>query len=92
MQYWLVKSEPSTYSWQQFLKDKKTTWDGVTSPGGLHQIKLIKKGDKAFIYHTGDEKQVVGIGEEWYLNEQLVTCIDHSKGVAQANAGERIIA
>ena len=63
MNYWLLKTEPTVYSYFDLVKDKKTTWDGVSSPGGLHQIKLIKKGDKAFIYHTGDEKQVVGIGE-----------------------------
>lgn len=63
MNYWLLKTEPTVYSYSDLVKDKKTTWDGVSSPGGLHQIKLIKKGDKVFIYHTGDEKQVVGIGE-----------------------------
>lgn len=63
MNYWLLKTEPTVYSYSDLVKDKKTTWDGVSSPGGLHQIKLIKKGDKAFIYHTGEEKQVVGIGE-----------------------------
>jgi len=63
MAHWLLKTEPTVYSYLNLEKDKKTVWDGVSSPGGLHQIKLIKKGDTAFIYHTGDEKQVVGIAE-----------------------------
>lgn len=63
MNKWLLKSEPTVYSYSDLEKDKKTRWDGVTSPGGLFQIKQVKKGDLAFIYHTGDEKQVVGIGE-----------------------------
>lgn len=62
MNYWLLKTEPSVYSYDMLVKDKKTTWDGVTSPGGLFQIKQVKKGDLAFIYHTGEERQVVGIG------------------------------
>lgn len=63
MAKWLLKTEPTVYSYSSLEKDKKTIWDGVTSPGGLHQIKQIKKGDSAFIYYTGVEKQVVGIAE-----------------------------
>jgi predicted RNA-binding protein with PUA-like domain len=63
MNYWLLKSEPSVYSFFDLEKDKKTVWDGVTSPGGLFNIKQVKKGDLAFVYHTGKEKQVVGIAE-----------------------------
>lgn len=63
MNYWLLKTEPSVYSYTDLERDKKTCWDGVTSPGGLFQIKQVKKGDAAFIYHTGGEKQVVGIAE-----------------------------
>ena len=63
MAYWLLKTEPTVYSYSDLERDKKTVWDGVTSPGGLFQIKQVKKGDTAFIYHTGDEKQIVGIAE-----------------------------
>ena len=63
MNYWLLKTEPTVYSYSDLERDKKTVWDGVSSPGGLHQIKQTKKGDLVFIYHTGDEKQIVGIGE-----------------------------
>ncbi len=63
MNYWLLKTEPSVYSYDDLVKDKRTTWDGVSSPGGLKNIRNIKKGDRAFIYHTGDEKQIIGIGK-----------------------------
>ncbi len=63
MAYFLLKTEPSVYSYSDLERDKKTCWDGVTSPGGLFHIRAAKKGDAAFIYHTGDEKQVVGICE-----------------------------
>lgn len=63
MAYWLLKTEPSVYSYDNLVNDKKATWDGVTNPVALKNIRSIKKGDLAFIYHTGDEKQIVGIAE-----------------------------
>jgi predicted RNA-binding protein with PUA-like domain len=58
---WLFKTEPSVYSYQQLVKDKSTRWDGVANNLALMHLKDIKKGDQIFIYHTGDEKQAVGI-------------------------------
>src|SRR4026208_97430 len=58
---WLFKTEPSVYSYQQLVKDKSTMWDGVANNLALMHLKDIKKGDQIFIYHTGDEKQAVGI-------------------------------
>jgi predicted RNA-binding protein with PUA-like domain len=63
MAYYLLKTEPETYSYADLERDKKAVWDGVTSPWALPVIKGIKKGDAVFIYHTGDEKQIVGIAE-----------------------------
>jgi len=63
MAKWLLKTEPTVYSYADLERDKKTVWDGVSSPGGLFHIKAAKKGDLVFIYHTGDEKQVVGIAD-----------------------------
>ncbi len=63
MSFYLLKTEPTVYSYSDLERDKKAVWDGVTSPGGLFQIKTARKGDVAFIYHTGGEKQVVGICE-----------------------------
>lgn len=63
MNFWLLKTEPSVYSFENLVKDKKAVWDGVANPRALQNIKSAKKGDMVFIYHTGDEKRIVGIGE-----------------------------
>ena len=62
MNYWLLKCEPDRdYSYQDLEKDGKTYWDGVTNNWALKFIREIKKGDKAFIYHTGKQRCVAGI-------------------------------
>ena len=61
MAYWLLKTEPDCYSWADLEKDGKTTWDGVTNALALKHIRTMKKGDVALIYHTGTERQAVGI-------------------------------
>ena len=61
MNYWLVKQEPSVYNYDKLEKEKKTAWDGVHNNLALKHIRSMKKGDKALFYHTGDEKQAVGI-------------------------------
>ena len=63
MSFWLLKTEPTCYSWSDLVKDKKATWDGVANPVALKNIRSMKKGDLVLIYHTGTEKQVVGIAE-----------------------------
>ena len=63
MAYWLLKTEPTTYSYEDLIKNKKTSWDGVTNALALKHIRNMKKGDLAFIYHSGKEKQIVGISE-----------------------------
>ena len=63
MAYWLLKTEPSVYSYEDLERDKKATWDGVTNPVALKNIKSMSKGDLAFIYHTGDVKSIIGIAE-----------------------------
>lgn len=62
-QYWLLKTEPSTYSYGDLQKEGKAVWDGVTNALALKHLRSIKKGDLVFIYHTGDEKALVGIAE-----------------------------
>jgi predicted RNA-binding protein with PUA-like domain len=59
--HWLFKTEPSVYSYEQLEKDKKTIWDGVANNLALKNLKDIKKGDLILIYHTGDERQAVGV-------------------------------
>ena len=61
MNYWLVKTEPETYSWDNLVKDKTGVWDGVRNFQARSNMKKMQKGDTVFVYHTGDEKQVVGI-------------------------------
>lgn len=63
MNYWLVKTEPETYSLDDLSRDKKTTWDGVRNFQARSNLKAMKKGDIAFVYHTGEEKAVVGLAE-----------------------------
>jgi predicted RNA-binding protein with PUA-like domain len=60
---WLFKTEPSAYSFQQLQQDKKTIWDGIKNNLALKNLKEINKGDSILIYHTGDEKAVVGIAK-----------------------------
>lgn len=61
MNFWLLKTEPSTFSWSDLVRDKKAVWDGVRNFQARKHLKEMKKGDRAFIYHTGEEKSVVGI-------------------------------
>jgi predicted RNA-binding protein with PUA-like domain len=61
MNYWIAKSEPETYSWQQLVKDAKTAWTGVRNFTARINLRAMKKGDLVFFYHSGDEKSVVGI-------------------------------
>jgi len=63
MNYWLIKSEPSKYSWQQLLKDKKTCWDGVRNYAARNNLRDMKTGDLAFFYHSNDGQEIVGIAK-----------------------------
>jgi predicted RNA-binding protein with PUA-like domain len=69
MAYWLVKSEPATYSWEQMQKDGRTFWNGVRNAQASNNLKAMKTGDRAFFYHSGEERAVVGtveIVKEYY--------------------------
>jgi len=57
---WLLKTEPSSYSFADLQKSKSAAWDGVANPGALKNLRAMKVGDRVLIYHTGDEKAVVG--------------------------------
>jgi predicted RNA-binding protein with PUA-like domain len=63
MNYWLVKSEPSVYSWEKFLKDKKTVWDGVRNYAARLHLRGMKKGDLVFFYHSNEGLCIVGIAK-----------------------------
>jgi predicted RNA-binding protein with PUA-like domain len=60
---WLVKSEPSTYSWEHFVRDKSTRWDGVRNFEARNNLRAMKKSDVVLFYHSGDGKEIVGIAK-----------------------------
>ena len=63
MAHWLVKSEPSAYSWEQLVKDKQTRWDGVRNYAARIHLKAMKKGDEVFFYHSNEGLEIVGIAK-----------------------------
>lgn len=102
MNYWLLKTEPETFSWDDLARDKKTGWDGVRNFQARSHLKAMKKGDLAFVYHTGDEKAVVGIAKitkenypdpkdnEWVAVEIApVNKLKNPVGLAQIKADKR---
>ena len=62
MAYYLFKTEPEAYSFNDFLRDKETVWDGVTNPTAVKHLRELKPGAKWIFYHTGDERTAVGTG------------------------------
>ena len=63
MNYWLVKTEPEEYSFDDLLRDGKVIWDGVRNYQARNNLKLMKKGDQVLVYHSGKTKDIVGIAE-----------------------------
>ena len=61
MAYWLMKSEPHVYSWDDLVRDGATDWDGVRNNAARLHLRAMQPGDEDFFYHSGDEKQVVGV-------------------------------
>ena len=61
--FWLVKQEPSSYSWSDFVAEGKTSWTGVRNFAARNNLRKMQKGDEVFYYHSGDEKAVVGIAK-----------------------------
>ena len=63
MAYWLAKSEPSTYSWDDFVKEKQTCWSGVRNYAARIHLRTMKKGDEVFFYHSNEGTDIVGIAK-----------------------------
>lgn len=63
MAYWLVKSEPSVYSWDQFVEEKQTFWNGVRNYAARNNMKAMKKGDEVLYYHSNEGMEIVGIAK-----------------------------
>jgi predicted RNA-binding protein with PUA-like domain len=85
MDYFLFKTEPEVYSFDDFLRDKETVWDGVTNPTAVKHLREMKPGTKWIFYHTGDERRALGTG--------TVTSVDPSDPkvpVVKVKAGKRL--
>jgi predicted RNA-binding protein with PUA-like domain len=63
MAHWLIKSEPSKYSWDKFVEDKQTFWDGVRNFTARNNLRAMKKGDEVFFYHSNEGLEIVGIAK-----------------------------
>jgi predicted RNA-binding protein with PUA-like domain len=61
MAYWLMKSEPGSYAWDDLVRDGRTEWDGIRNPAARLHLKAMKADDQALFYHSGDDKAAVGI-------------------------------
>lgn len=61
IRYWLLKSEPGTYSFADLVRDKSTAWDGVRNFQARNHLRMMQPGDTAFVYHSGEDKAVVGV-------------------------------
>ena len=101
MNYWMVKQEPEAYSFDDFLKDKKTDWTGVRNFQARNNLRAMKKGDEVFYYHSVTGKSVVGVARGFRFDHQRLVHHDRRLGVAelggsmvdhrdQAVAGERV--
>lgn len=85
MAYFLFKTEPEVYSFDDFLRDQETTWDGVTNPTAVKHLREMKAGTKWIFYHTGDERAAVGTG-----TVVSVDPTDPKVPVVKVKAGKRL--
>ncbi len=63
MAHWLLKSEPSAYSWARLVADGRTNWDGVRNAQALNNLRAMKPGERVFVYHSNEGKDIVGVAE-----------------------------
>ncbi|MGA2910130.1 MAG: EVE domain-containing protein [Terracidiphilus sp.] len=85
MSYFLFKSEPSVYSFDDLLRDGETVWDGVTAPAAVKNLREMKPGTKWIFYHTGDERTAVGTG-----TVVSVDATDPKVPIVRVKAGKRL--
>jgi predicted RNA-binding protein with PUA-like domain len=88
--YWILKTDADTYAFDQLARERRTVWDGVTNALALKHIRGMKKGDRAFIYHSGDEKALVGlarIASDPYPDPKVN---DPKLAVVDVEAGDRL--
>jgi len=85
MSYFLFKTEPDAYSFDDFLRDKETVWDGVTNPTAVKNLRELPKGTKWIFYHTGDERTAVGTATVVSVDPSVP-----SKPMVKVKVGERL--
>jgi predicted RNA-binding protein with PUA-like domain len=85
MDYFLMKTEPDVYSFDDFLRDKETVWDGVTNPTAVKHLREMKAGTKWIFYHTGDERAAVGTGSVVSVDAK-----DPKVPIVRVKAGKRL--
>lgn len=85
MSYYLFKTEPEAYSFDDFVRDKETVWDGVTNPTAVRNLRELAPGTKWIFYHTGDERTAVGTGSVVSVDASIP-----SKPVVKVKVGERL--
>ncbi len=85
MAYFLFKTEPAVYSFDDFLRDKETVWDGVTNPTAVKHLREMKAGTKWIFYHTGDERTAVGTG-----TAASVDAADPKVPIVRVKVGKRL--
>jgi predicted RNA-binding protein with PUA-like domain len=90
MAHWLVKSEPSTYSWEQFKKDGTTTWDGVRNFAARNHLRSMKKNDEVFFYYSMEEHEIVGIAKVSKEAFPDPTADDDTWSAVELKAGKKL--
>lgn len=88
MNYWLLKTEPGTYAWSNLVSDKKTVWDGVRNFQARNHLKNMMVGDLLFIYHSGEEKAIIGTGK--VLKEAYPDPNDKEWVVVEIGVGKKL--
>jgi predicted RNA-binding protein with PUA-like domain len=88
--YWILKSDPDTYGFDELARDRRTVWDGVSNAVALKNIRSMAQGDRVFIYHTGDEKAIVGLATVVSAPYADPKAGDPKLTVVDIEAGERL--
>jgi predicted RNA-binding protein with PUA-like domain len=86
--HWILKTDADTYAFDQLVRERRTVWDGVSNALALKHIRSMAKGDQAFIYHTGNEKALVGLAR--IVSDPYPDPKDSSLAVVEVEAGDRL--
>ena len=90
MNYWLVKSEPEAYSWQEFVQKKEEVWDGVRNYQARNNMQAMRKGDTVLFYHSNEERQIMGLSTVVKEAYQDPTTDDPAWVVVDLKAGKKL--